>query len=225
METWLQLAPKKQSQTMIHPFINFTVRDLPLSKNVQKHYSILTQFMIGLAIKDRDGATSLYLEEEGISSEMIKEVLAHFDHRQGVYQDGKLTEIVLSKPNRDSELSIRLRKIHPIIDDLFIFSDKKVEQKWRPIQRYKVLPEYISRYDDEAFDEVLHFLQNTSKEHSRLLSIKRWKVNEYLKKNVALQYFVHHCPNVYLWIDDVNETSLLELELPSNVYPALMDSN
>lgn len=218
METWLQLAPKKQSQEMIHPFINFTVRDLPLSKNVQKHYSLLTQFMIGLAIKDRGGATSLYIEEEELSNKIVQEVLNHFDHRQGVYQDGKLTGIVLSKPNRDSELSIRLRKIHPIIDDLFIFSDKKVEQQWRPIQRYKVLPEYISRYDDEAFDDVLHFLQQTSKEHSTLLSIKSWKVNEYLKKNVALQYFVHHCQHVYLWIDNVNETSLLELELSNDAH-------
>ncbi len=130
-----------------------------------------------------------------------------------MYQEGKLTEIVLSKPNRDSELSIRLRKIHPIIDDLFHFSDKKFEQKWRPVQRYKVLPEYISRYNDEEFDEVLHFLQQTSKENTTLLNIKSWKVNEYLKKNVALQYFVHHCQNVYLWIDDIGETSLLELQI------------
>ena len=213
METWLQLAPKKQSQKMIHPFINFTVRDLPLSKNIPKHYSVLTQFIIGLAIKDREGVTSLYIREEGVSNKVIQEVVVHFNHRQGVYQDGKLTEIVLSKPNRDSELSIRLRKIHPIIDDLFHFSDKKVKQKWRPVQRYKVLPEYISRYDDEAFDEVLYFLQQTSKENTTLLNIKSWKVNEYLKKNVALQYFAHHCQQVYLWIDDVGETSLLELQI------------
>ena len=213
MEKWLQLAPKKQSQKMIHPFINFTVHDIPLDKNIQKQYSVLTQFMIGLALKDRDGVTSLYIEEGGLSNKVIREVLVHFDRRQGVYQEGKLTEIVLSKPNRDSELSIRLRKIHPIIDDLFIFSDKKVERKWRPIQRYKVLPEYISRYNDEEFGEVLHFLQQTSKENTTLLNIKSWKVNEYLKKNVALQYFVHHCQNVYLWIDDVGETSLLELQI------------
>lgn len=213
MEKWLQLAPKKQSQKMIHPFINFTVHDIPLSKNVPKHYSLLTQFMIGLALKDRDGVTSLYIGEDCLSNKMVQEVVVHFDSRQGVYQEGKLTKIVLSKPNRDSELSIRLRKIHPIIDDLFHFSDKKFEQKWRPVQRYKVLPEYISRYNDEEFDEVLHFLQQTSKENTTLLNIKSWKVNEYLKRNVALQYFVHHCQNVYLWIDDIGETSLLELQI------------
>lgn len=213
METWLQLAPKKQSQKMIHPFINFSVHDIPLDKNIPKQYSVLTQFMIGLALKDRDGVTSLYMGEGGLSNKIIQEVLVHFDRRQGVYQEGKLTEIVLSKPNRDSELSIRLRKIHPIIDDLFHFSDKKVKQKWRPVQRYKVLPEYISYYDEEEFDGVLRFLQQTSKENTTLLNIKSWKVNEYLKKNVALQYFVHHCQNVYLWIDDVGETSLLELQI------------
>lgn len=213
METWLQLAPRNQSQKMIHPFINFTVRDIPLDKNIPKQYSFLTQFMIGLALKDREGAISLYIGEGVISNKVIREVLVHFDYRQGVYQEGKLTEIVLSKPNRDSELSIRLRKIHPIVDELFLFSDKKVEQKWRPVQRYKVLPEYISRYDDEAFDEVLHFLQQTSKENTALLNIKSWKVNDYLKKNIALQYFVHHCKNVYLWIDDIGETSLLELQI------------
>lgn len=213
MEEWLQLAPKKESQKMMHPFINFTVRDLPLDQHIAKRYSILTQFMIGLALRDREGVTSLYVGEDGLSNKVILEVVAHFDSRQGIYEQGKLTEVLLSKPNRDSELSIRLRKVHPIIDDLFIFSDKKVERKWRPVQRYKVLREYINRTDDETFDEVLYFLRQTSKDHTVLLNIKNWKVNEYLKKNLALQYFVHHCRNVYLWIDDVGETSLLELQI------------
>ena len=212
MEEWLQLAPKKQSQKMMHPFINFIVRDLPLDQQT-KRYSILTQFMIGLALRDREGVTSLYVGEDGVSNKVILEVVAHFDSRQGIYEQGKLTEVLLSKPSRDSELSIRLRKLHPIIDELFIFSDKKVERKWRPVQRYKVLREYINRTDDETFDEVLYFLRQTSKDHTVLLNIKNWKVNEYLKKNAALQYFVHHCRNVYLWIDDVGETSLLELQI------------
>lgn len=213
MEVWLQLAPKKESQKMMHPFINFTVRDLPLDQHIPKRYSILTQFMIGLALRDREGVTSLYVGEDGLSNKVILEVVVHFDSRQGIYENGKLTEVLLSKPNRDSELSIRLRKMHPIIDELFIFSDKKVERKWRPVKRYKVLREYINRTDDEVFDEVLYFLRQTSKDHTVLLNIKSWKVNEYLKKNEALQYFIHHCRNVYLWIDDVGETSLLELQI------------
>ena len=213
METWLQLAPRREAQKMVHPFINFTVHDLRLAENIPKHYSILTQFMIGMALKDRDGIISLYVGEKGISNKIVEEVVVHFDQRQGIHENGKLTEVLLSKPNRDSELSVRLRKIHPIIDDLFIFSDKKVEQQWRPIQRYKVLPAYISRIDDEEFDEVLQFLKQIAKDHTIVLNIKSWKVNEYLKKKMALQYLVHHCENVYLWIDHVGETVLLELEL------------
>ena len=212
MEAWLLAAPKKEAQKMIHPFIQFTVRDLPIDPQT-KRYSILTQFIIGLALTDRDGVMSLYVGEDGLSNKVILEVVAHFDSRQGIYENGKLTEVLLSKPNRDSELSIRLRKLHPIIDELFVFSDKKVERKWRPVQRYKVLREYISRIDDEEFDEVLYFLRQTSKDHTVLLNIKGWKVNEHLKKNIALQYFAHHCRNVYLWVDDVGETTILELQI------------
>ncbi|MGE7021644.1 hypothetical protein [Solibacillus cecembensis] len=119
----------------------------------------------------------------------------------------------MSRPNVDSLSSVRSKPLHSLISDLFDFSEKQEEFEWCPSKRYKMIPEFFESYDDEEFQEVLNILQETAHKSMNGFRLHNWVVDVSLRENNALKYFVHHCKNVYLWVDEQKRVTLIELDI------------
>ncbi|MFE4354514.1 hypothetical protein [Peribacillus butanolivorans] len=189
--------------------VNFKIKKFIPESNVSKKYSILTEFFLLLGAQHSDGVTSLYVHNK-IDTQLIEEIMMHFDDTKVVLENELPTEIMLSKPNQESLTLIRSKNISPITKDLFGTSNKEFD--WRPVKLYKVLSEFIDKYDDAEFDKVLDCLKNTSPAPTTSLSLSSWTLKDSLKENLAIRYLAHKCKNLCLYIDDENNISTIKLD-------------
>jgi hypothetical protein len=176
-----------------------------------KKYSLLTQFFLLLGSQDDKSVTSLFVDNR-IDNQVIEEIIMHFDNTKIVLENELPSEIMLSKPNQESLSLIRLNNLNPIIKNLY-GTINNTQYEWRPQKSYKILSEFIEKYEDMEFDEVLDCLKNTSQGPIISLALSSWTLEDSLKDTFAIRYFTHKCKNVYLWIDDANIVTTIQLEL------------
>lgn len=193
--------------------LDFKIQELILDENFNKVYSVLTQFFLLLSAQDMSSVTSLYFPNNIITEQSLNEVIAHFDSRKVVLEKGLPVEVILSKPSRESLSYISSNDLNPVIKSLFSTGNNKVEYEWRPQNLYKLLPEFIEKYENKEFDQVLDYLETTSKDSLISLLLFNWTLEDSLKESIAIRYFAHKCTNVYLWVDTSKRVTLIQLEL------------
>lgn len=199
----IELANKKDS-------LDFEIQELaPLDKR----YSILSQFFLLMGARDMTSVTSLFLHDHEITDQSLREVIAHFDSRKLIVETGFPVEVMLSKPNRESLTFIRSEKLNSIMKSLFETTQGSADYEWQPQKRYKLIPDYIEKYEDEEFDEVLAYLRTVSKSAMTSLRVANWMLEDSLKYLLAIRYFVHKCSHVYLWIDTTGRITMIQLNL------------
>jgi len=199
----IELADKKDSP-------DFKIQELaPLDK---KH-SILSQFFLLMGVRDKDSVTSLFLLDHEITDQSLREVIAHFDSRRLIVETGFPVEVMLSKPNSESLAVIHSESINSIVQNLFATSQLRADYEWQPQKRYKLIPDYIEKYEDEEFDEVLAYLRTISKSAMTSIRVTNWVLEDSLKDLLAIRYFVHKCSHVYLWIDTTDRITMIQLDL------------
>ena len=189
--------------------VNFKIRKFTAESNVSKKYSILTEFFLLMGAQYGDGVASLFVHNK-IDNQLIEEIIMHFDDTKVVLENELPTEIMLSKPNQESLSWIRSNNLNPITKDLYGTSNNQFE--WSPPKSYKVLSEFIEKYDNTEFDKVLECLKNTSPEPIISLTLSSWTLEDSLKESFAIRYLTHKCKNVYLLVDDANIISTIQLE-------------
>ncbi|WP_350299919.1 hypothetical protein [Peribacillus frigoritolerans] len=192
-------------------FSDFKIREFIPNSNVQKKYSLLTQFFLLLGCQDENSVTSLFVDTR-IDHQVIEEIIMHFDNTKIVLENELPSEIMLNKPNQESLSLIRSSHINPIIKNLY-GTISKSQYEWKQQKSYKIIPEFIEKYEDMEFDKVLDCLKNTSKGPIISLSLYNWTLKDYLKDTIAIRYFTHKCKNAYLWVDDSNIVTTIQLEL------------
>lgn len=192
-------------------FSDFKIREYIPNSNVQKKYSLLTQFFLLLGCQDENSVTSLFVDTR-IDYQVIEEIIMHFDNTKIVLENELPSEIMLSKPSQESLSLIRSNHLNPIIKNLYGTMSKS-QYEWKPQKSYKIIPEFIEKYEDMEFDKVLDFLKNTSKGPIISLSLYNWTLKDYLKDTFAIRYFTHKCKNAYLWVDDSNIVTTIQLDL------------
>lgn len=209
---WLKpFEATNQFEDNTDSFSDFKIREFIPNSNVQKKYSLLTQFFLLLSYQDENSVTSLFVDNR-IDNQVIEEIIMHFDSTKIVLENELPSEIILSKPNQESLSLIRSNHLNPIIKNLY-GTISKTQYEWKPQKSYKILSEFIEKYEDMGFDKVLDCLKNTSKGPIISLSLYNWTLEDYLKDTFAIRYFTHKCKNVYLWVDDSNIVTTIQLEL------------
>ncbi|MFZ3589621.1 hypothetical protein ACOI1C_10125 [Bacillus sp. DJP31] len=129
-----------------------------------------------------------------------------------VLENDSPSEIMLSRPNKESLILILSHGLNPIIVSLFgTYSNK--EYQWKPQESYRVLPEFIEKYEDEEFDKVLSFFKIMSNGPIFSISLSTWRLEDSLKNSLAIRYFTHQCKNVYLWVDYSEKITTLQVVL------------
>ncbi|MFE4349844.1 hypothetical protein [Peribacillus butanolivorans] len=209
---WLKpFEANNQFEDNTNSLLDFKIREFIPESNVQKKYSLLTQFFLLLGSQDDNSVTSLFVDNR-IDNQVIEEIIMHFDNTKIVLENKLPSEIMLSKPNQESLSLIRSNKVNPIIKNLY-GTINNTQYEWRPQKSHKILSEFIEKYEDMEFDEVLDCLNNTSQGPIISLALSSWTLEDSLKDTFAIRYFTHKCKNVYLWIDDANIVSTIQLEL------------
>jgi hypothetical protein len=190
--------------------LDFKIRELA---SPDKKYSILSQFFLLMGARDMNSVTSLFLLDHKISDQSLQEVIAHFDSRKVIIETGLPVEVMLSKPSSESLSVIRSGNLNSIVKSLFgpIHNDEDYE--WKPQKRYILIPDYIEKYDNEEFDEVLDYLRTISKIAMTYLSLDNWMLEDSVKYSIAIRYFAHKCSRVYLWIDVTGKITMIQLDL------------
>lgn len=155
--------------------------------------------------------TSLFVDNR-VDNQIIEEIIMHFDYRKIVLTNDFPSEIMLSKPNQESLSEIRSNHINPIIKDLFA-SNSVIPYEWRPPRSYKIISEFVGRYEDVEFDKVLDCFKKTAEGPIISFSLSSWTLEESLKDTFAIRYFAHKCKSVYLWIDETHVITTIQLEL------------
>jgi len=192
--------------------LNFSISEFKPNANNKIVFSLLTEFFLMLSNQDKNGQTSIYVDQN-IDNQLIDEVILHFNSKRVVYEDGLPTEIMLSNPKEKSLSEIQKQGINPIIKDLF-GKINEVPYEWSPPTCYKIIPEHIEKYEDQEFDRVLEVLSRTSKEMNLVsISTLGLVLDESLKETLAIRYLTHKCKNVYLWVDKVAKITLVQLEI------------
>ncbi|MFF2290820.1 hypothetical protein [Peribacillus butanolivorans] len=205
---WLKpFEANNQFEDNTNSLLDFKIREFIRESNVQKKYSLLTQFFLLLGSQDYNSVTSLFVDNR-IDNQVIEEIIMHFDNTKIVLVNELPSEILLSMPNQESLSLIRSDNLNPIIKNLY-GTINNTQYKWRPQKSYKVLSEFIEKYEDMEFDEVLDCLKNASKGPIISLALSSWT----LEDTFAIRYFTHKCKNVYLWIDDANIVTTIQLEI------------
>ncbi|MBK5480986.1 hypothetical protein JFV29_03420 [Peribacillus sp. TH16] len=209
---WLKpFEANNQFEDNTNSLLDFKIRECIPESNIQKKYSLLTQFFLLLGSQDDKSVTSLFVDNR-IDNQVIEEIIMHFDNTKIVLENELPSEIMLSKPNQESLSLIRLNNLNPIIKNLY-GTINNTQYEWRPQKSYKILSEFIEKYEDMEFDEVLDCLKNTSQGPIISLALSSWTFEDSLKDTFAIRYFTHKCKNVYLWIDDANIVTTIQLEL------------
>jgi len=199
----IELANNKDS-------LDFTIHDLaPL----EKKYSILSQFFLLMGARDMNGITSLFLLDHEITDQSLREVIAHFDSRKLIVETGFPVEVMLSKPNSESLTVIRSENLNSIVKSLFEKTQGSADYEWQPQKRYKLIPDYIEKYENEEFDEVLAYLGTVSKIAITSFRLDGWMLEDSVKDSLAIRYFAHKCSHVYLWINTVGRITMIQLDL------------
>ena len=199
----IELANKKHS-------LDFTIQELAAP---DKKYSILSQFFLLMGAREMNSITSLFLLNHEITDQSLKEVIAHFDSRKLIVETGFPVEVMLSKPNSDSLTVIRSERLNSIVKSLFETTHGSTDYEWKPQKRYKLIPDYIEKYEDEEFDEVVDYLGTVSKSAMTSLRVANWMLEDSLKDSLAIRYFAHKCSHVYLWIDTTGKITTVQLDL------------
>ncbi|MFI8495237.1 hypothetical protein ACIGC1_20405 [Peribacillus butanolivorans] len=209
---WLKpFEANNQFEDNTNSLLDFKIRECIPESNIQKKYSLLTQFFLLLGSQDDKSVTSLFVDNR-IDNQVIEEIIMHFDNTKIVLENELPSEIMLSKPNQESLSLIRSNNLNPIIKNLY-GTINNTQYEWRPQKSYKILSEFIEKYEDMEFDEVLDCLKNTSQGPIISLALSSWTLEDSLKDTFAIRYFTHKCKNVYLWIDDANIVTTIQLEL------------
>ncbi|AXN40730.1 hypothetical protein CN689_23270 [Peribacillus butanolivorans] len=209
---WLKpFEANNQFEDNTNSLLDFKIREYIPESNIQKKYSLLTQFFLLLGSQDDNSVTSLFVDNR-IDNQVIEEIIMHFDNTKIVLENELPSEIMLSKPNQESLSLIRSNNLNPIIKNLY-GTINNTQYEWRPQKSYKILSEFIEKYEDMEFDEVLDCLKNTSQGSIISLPLSSWTLEDSLKDTFAIRYFTHKCKNVYLWIDDANIVTTIQLEL------------
>ncbi|MET3321809.1 UNVERIFIED_ORG: hypothetical protein ABIC97_004927 [Peribacillus simplex] len=151
---WLKpFEANNQFEDYTNSLIDFKIRECIHESNVQKKYSLLTQFFLLLGSQDDNSVTSLFVENR-IDNQVIEEIIMHFDNTKIVLENELPSEIMLSKPNQESLSFIRSNKVNPIVKNLY-GTINNTQYEWRPQKSHKILSEFIEKYEDMEFDEVL----------------------------------------------------------------------
>ncbi|MGG4201657.1 hypothetical protein [Peribacillus frigoritolerans] len=208
---WLKpCEANNQFENNTDGFSDFKIREFTPNSNSEKKYSLLTQFFLLLGCQDENSVTSLFVDR--IDNQVIEEIIMHFDNTKILLENEVPSEIMLNKPNQESLSLIRSSHINPIIKNLY-GTISKSQYEWKPQKSYKILPEFIEKYEDMEFDKVLAYLKNTSKGPIISLSLYNWTLKDCLKDTFAIRYFTHKCKNAYIWVDDSNIVSTIQLEV------------
>ncbi|WP_413022749.1 hypothetical protein [Peribacillus frigoritolerans] len=163
-----------------------------------------------MGCQDENSVTSLFVDR--IDNQVIEEIIMHFDNTKILLENEVPSEIMLNNPNQESLSLIRSSHINPIIKNLY-GTISKSQYEWKPQKSCKIIPEFIEKYEDMEFDKVLAYLKNTSKGPIISLSLYNWTLKDYLKGTFAIRYFTHKCKNAYIWVDDSNIITTIQLEL------------
>ena len=163
-----------------------------------------------MGCQDENSVTSLFVDR--IDNQVIDEIIMHFDNTKILLENEVPSEIMLNKPNQESLSLIRSSHINPIIKNLY-GTISKSQYEWKPQKSYKIIPEFIEKYEDMEFDKVLAYLKNTSKGPIISLSLYNWSLKDCLKDTFAIRYFTYKCKDAYIWVDDSNFVSTIQLEV------------
>ncbi|MFD4818609.1 hypothetical protein [Peribacillus butanolivorans] len=107
-----------QFEDNTNSLLDFRFRECIPESNIQKKYSLLTQFFLLLGSQDDNSVTSLFVDNR-IDNQVIEEIIMHFDNTKIVLENELPSEIMLSKPNQESLSFIRSNKVNPIIKNLY----------------------------------------------------------------------------------------------------------
>ena len=152
---WLKpCEANNQFENNTDSFSDFKIREFTPNSNSEKKYSLLTQFFLLLGCQDEKSVTSLFVDR--IDNQVIEEIIMHFDNTKILLENEVPSEIMLNKPNQESLSLIRSSHINPIIKNLY-GTISKSQYEWKPQKSYKIIPEFIEKYEDMEFDKVLDF--------------------------------------------------------------------
>ena len=178
-----------------------------------KKYSILSQFFLLMGARDMNSVTSLFLLDHEITEQSLSEVIAHFDSRKLIIETGFPVEVMLSQPSGESPYFIRSEDLNSIVKSLFETTHDSNDNEWKPQKRYKLIPDYIEKYENDEFDDVLAYLRTVSKIAMTSIRLDNWMLEDSVKDSFAIRYFAHKCSHVYLWIDTTGRITMIELDL------------
>ncbi|MGW6302065.1 hypothetical protein [Peribacillus butanolivorans] len=135
---WLKpFEANNQFEDNTNSLLDFKIREFIPESNVQKKYSLLTQFFLLLGSQDDNSVTSLFVDNR-IDNQVIEEIIMHFDNTKIVLENKLPSEIMLSKPNQESLSLIRSNKVNPIIKNLY-GTINNTQYEWRPQKSHKIL--------------------------------------------------------------------------------------
>jgi hypothetical protein len=181
-------------------FISFENKD-----NLEKKFSILSQFYLKLGSYHHNSQTTIFIKKEGITSLVIQEILLHFNSCRIVTENNVATEIIISNPKNESLEYINSQAVNPIIHSLFSESSGK-ETSFSPSKPYIVIKEFIEKYEDEEFDKVYNFLKKTTINNQLYLNLfSRPLLNDSVKDFLFIRYLAYKQENLLLWIEE-NDT-------------------
>lgn len=180
---------------------------------INKSYSILTEFFVSLTAKVSNSQTSIYLNEHNIPNTLLEDVVIHFDDRKVVLENNIPIEIMLSRPKSSSIDYIKHRPKNPVVDSLYNINTPMNEpDEWTPRKTFRILADKIERYDNKDFDNILTYLKAPNNQSFIFLNLYDWILSESLKDSLAIRYFSHKCEKVYLWIDENQKVTNIQLE-------------
>lgn len=195
-------------------FENFSIKELPIENDADlRVYSIISQFLLFQSSQFHPSVTYFHLPTKEIDDALLREAILHFDQRKVLMVEGKPINVMVSDPNPESLEYLRSNDMNPIVKSLFKKDDRMIEQgSSEPQNPYKVDPCHIDIYDNNEFDEVLDFLERTVDGEPICINVYNWVLNDSLKDNLAIRYLAHKYREMYLWINNSNEVTVIQLK-------------
>lgn len=197
--------------------MDIRIQKIEGTEKINKSYNILTEFFVSLTAKGSNSLTSIFLNEPNIPQVLLEAVVSHFDDRKMVFEDNIITELMLSQPKTSSIDYIMHRPGNPVIKSLYdINTPMKETNEWTPRKAFRVKCDKIERYDNKDFDNILPYLKATDNQPFVFLNIYDWSLSESLNENLAIRYFSHKCSELYLWIDQNQKVTNIQLEFDND---------
>lgn len=208
---WLEECSVDLNTASIQDDVDLKIQHIRNIDGVNKNFSVLTEFFVSNTAKVQNSLISIFLDEDKIPEDLLKDVIPHFNNVKMVSQNDVLKEIMLSQPKDYSVNYVKGHSKNPIIQNIYnIDIPINADDKWQQKKVYKIRTEKIEKYENRDFDKILPYLNPPYNMPYVFLSIYDWILNDDLKNSPAIKYFTHKFKEVYLWVDEIQKVTEIQ---------------